>query len=128
MSITHAGATIQGLAGELQFGEWEQQVVFTSTFGNAGASSLDGAPTTRDFSVEIMVYGNFANGAAVNAYIAAANRRIGIVGSVVDSGLQAQTIANCRFEGATKKEGPLPGGPDGGWFAICNFKWKQLSP
>jgi hypothetical protein len=128
MTIVHDGFTFVGVAEEAKFGTWERQVQYVTTFGNPGASALDGKRTVREFQVRVYCYNNFANAAAVYTYLGTCDSKIGAVGTYVDNGLQPKTIENVEFLGLELEQGPLPTAPDEGWIAVINLSFKQLSP
>lgn len=128
MTISHNGFSYPGTAEEVQFGEWDRQVVYQSAFGVKGASALDGERTFRDFTVRVYMYGSFASSTAVLNKLGLADAKIGNVGTFVDSGATAKSITNVEFRALRLEEGPLPTGPDGGWMAVIVLSFRQLQP
>lgn len=128
MTISHNGFSYPGTAEEVQFGEWERQVVYQSAFGVKGASALDGERTFRDFTVRVYLYGSFASSTAVLNKLGLADATIGVVGTFVDSGATPKSITNVEFRALRLEEGPLPTAPDGGWLAVIMLSFRQLQP
>jgi hypothetical protein len=128
MSIAFAGVTFAGVAEEVKFDAWERADQETTSFGTIGTSSIDGGRKNRPFEVRILVYGSVATSPAMYTLLGGYETKLGKVGTFVDNGLTPKTLANCKFMELILEEGPLPTAPDGGWMAVCLFKFKQLVP
>lgn len=128
MTISHKGFTFTGVAEDVIFGEFERSPQYTSAFGVAGTSVIDSNRMRRPFTVRVYVYGGFSTAALLEAFLNTIDSKIGQVGTFVDTGNIARSIRDVEFCGATREQGPLPTAPTGGWIAVVNLLFMQLSP